>query len=109
MITSPYNVPRITPPSEHPRLMLRRGDIDRISRADRNSTAWKQFRELCEFPILGVGANPEKGTYHLKEYLALEAKALESLIENDEKKGWQDGRKPWVGWQQSQMIIYMRQ
>ena len=87
MITSPYNVPRITPPSEHPRLMLRRGDIDRISRADRNSTAWKQFRELCELPILGVGANPEKGTYHLKEYLALEAQALESLIENDEKKG----------------------
>ena len=87
MITSPYNVPRITPPGEHPRLMLRRGDIDRISRADRNSTAWKQYRELCEFPILGVGANPEKGTYHLKEYLALEAQALESLLENDGEKG----------------------
>ena len=87
MITSPYNVPRITPPGEHPRLMLRRGDIDRISRADRNSTAWKQYRELCELPILGVGANPEKGTYHLKEYLALEAQALESLLENDGEKG----------------------
>jgi heparin/heparan-sulfate lyase len=67
--------------------MLRRGDIDRISRADRNSTAWKQYRELCELPILGVGANPEKGTYHLKEYLALEAQALESLLENDGEKG----------------------
>ena len=29
--------------------------------------------------------------------------------ENKEKKAWYDGCKPWVGWQQSQMITYMRQ
>ena len=87
MIISPYKKPLITPPPEHPRLMLRREDLGRIASADRNSTAWRQYRELCEFPIEGKGAMPEKGTYHLKEYLALEAKALEALLENDEEKG----------------------
>ena len=87
MIISPYKKPPVTPPPEHPRLMLRRKDIERISCADRNSTAWRQYRELCEFSIDGKGAMPEKGTYHLKEYLALEAKALESLLENDAEKG----------------------
>lgn len=87
MIVSQYKKPPLTPPPEHPRLMLRREDLGRIARADRSSTAWKQYCELCEFPITGKGAMPEKGTYHLKEYLALEAKALESLLENDKKKG----------------------
>ena len=70
MIISPYKKPPVTPPPEHPRLMLRRKDLERISNADRNSTAWRQYRELCDFPILGIGAIPEKGTYHLKDYLA---------------------------------------
>ena len=87
MIISPYKQPPVTPPPEHPRVMLRRKDIERISCANRNSTAWRQYRELCEFPIRGEGAMPEKGTYHLKEYLALEAKALEALLENDREKG----------------------
>ncbi|MBQ2716786.1 MAG: heparinase II/III family protein, partial [Clostridia bacterium] len=34
-----------------------------------------------------VGAMPEKGTYHLKEYIALEAQALEALLEADREKG----------------------
>ena len=87
MINSPYKKPPVLPPSEHPRLMLRRADLGRIANADRNSTAWKLYRELCDFPILGEGAMPEKGTYHLKEYLALEAQALDYLLEDDSKKG----------------------
>ena len=87
MINSPYKKPPVLPPSEHPRLMLRRADLGRIANADRNSTAWKLYRELCDFPILGEGAMPEKGTYHLKEYLALEAQALDALISYDRKKG----------------------
>ena len=87
MIFSPYKKPPVTPSPEHPRLMLRRADLGRISSADRKSTAWRQYRELCEFPIEGRGAMPEKGTYHLKEYLALEAKALNALITDDSEKG----------------------
>ncbi|MBQ1195433.1 MAG: heparinase II/III family protein [Clostridia bacterium] len=87
MIISPYKKPPVTPPPEHPRLMLRRKNLERISNADRNSTAWRQYRELCEFPVCGEGAMRDKGTYHLKEYLALEAKALEALLENDGEKG----------------------
>ena len=30
MLQSPYHIPKVTPPAEHPRLMLRRKDIPRI-------------------------------------------------------------------------------
>ena len=87
MICSPYKIPPILPPPEHPRLMLRKKDISRIKEASEGTEAWRLYRELCDFPILGVGAMPEKGTYHLKEYIALEAQALEALLEADREKG----------------------
>lgn len=87
MILSPYKKPPVTPPDGHPRLMLRRADLPRIRDNAESTRAGELFRELCRFPIRGVGAMPEKGTYHLKEYLALEAQALEALIESDDKKG----------------------
>ena len=90
MLKSPYPIPPILPPAEHPRLMLRKQDLARI-RSNLNtqpgSTAVRLFRELCNFPIIGKGALPEKGTYHLKEYIALEAQALEALLEDDRQKG----------------------
>lgn len=87
MICSPYKIPPILPPAEHPRLMLRKNDISRIKEASKDTEAWRLYRELCDFPILGVGAMPEKGTYHLKEYIALEAQALDALISDDSGKG----------------------
>ena len=51
MISSPYAKPRITPPAEHPRVMLRRRDFDRILQnmtlpeCEREYAQWKQ---LCE-------------------------------------------------------------
>ena len=51
MIASPYAKPRITPPAEHPRVMLRRRDFDRILKnmtlpeCEREYAQWKQ---LCE-------------------------------------------------------------
>lgn len=87
MIFSPYKTPSIQPPPEHPRLMLRKNDISRIKEASKDTEAWRLYRELCDFPILGIGAMPEKGTYHLKEYIALEAQALDALISDDSGKG----------------------
>ncbi len=87
MISSPYKTPPIQPPSEHPRLMLRKKDIARIKEASAGTEAWRLYRELCDFEILGEGAMPERGTYHLKEYIALEAQALDALISDDREKG----------------------
>ena len=50
MITSPYNKPRITPPAEHPRVMLRRKDIIRsnpslaLENLDALAICWNTFR-----------------------------------------------------------------
>ncbi len=86
MIYSPYKTPPVLPPAEHPRLMLRKKDLPRIKEASDKTEAWRLFRELCDYPVVGEGAMPEKGTYHLKEYIALEAQALEALIEDDSQR-----------------------
>ena len=87
MLKSPYKTPTILPPAEHPRLMLRKEDIKRIKTASAGSVAEKLFSELCQFKIEGLGAEPARGTYHLKEYLALEARALKSLLDDDAELG----------------------
>lgn len=85
MLQSSYQIPEIIPPSEHPRLMFRKQDLPRIRKnlAENINQSSDLFQELCVYSIKGVGANPEYGTYHLKEYLALEAKALKSLLDHD--------------------------
>ena len=83
MLNSPYKIPPILPPAEHPRLMLRQEDIKRIKTASAGSVAEKLFLELCDFSIEGIGADEGRGSYHLKEYLALEARALRSLLDGD--------------------------
>lgn len=87
MLNSPYKIPPILPPAEHPRLMLRRSDLSRIGSASSGTVAEKLFSELCELSIEGKGADAERGTYHLREYLALEAKALKALLDGDDIKG----------------------
>ena len=89
MLNSPYSPVRIRPPAEHPRLMLRQKDLPRIRRNIDSSfhpDATMLFRHLVGTEIYGVGATPEFGTYHLKEYLALEAKALDALLSEDTQK-----------------------
>lgn len=86
MLISPYKKPYITPPVEHPRLMVRREDIDRIKEnfnREECREAVALWRELCEERILCKGADPEYGTYDLVEYLAVEAKALKALLSGD--------------------------
>ena len=89
MLNNIYPEPPILPPAEHPRLMLRKKDFERIRKniKEDKSGATRIFNELCGVQIKGEGANPDFGTYHLKEYLSVEAKALSALLEDDEKKG----------------------
>ena len=96
MINSPYNKPYICPPSEHPRLMVRAGDIDRIKK---NMTlpecrfSVSVWQELCEKKIECIGATPDFGTYDLSEYLSVEAKALRALLtktESDAREAIED-------------------
>ena len=90
MLENIYPEPSIVPPSEHPRLMLRRKDFDRVKHNIEKESpcgASGVFKELLSLEIKGKGANPDFGTYHLKEYEAVEAKALNALLFNDEKQG----------------------
>ena len=83
MLTSPYNKPTLLPPSDHPRLMVRAADLDRVRKnmtLPETQLAVKLWKELCDQPITCVGADPEYGTYDLSEYLSLEAKALKALL-----------------------------
>ena len=83
MLVSPYPKPLVTPPGEHPRLMLRADDLPRITenlkRAE-NAVAVSALDELCSYPIRGEGATPEYGSYHLAEVLAAEALAFRALL-----------------------------
>ena len=86
MLISPYKKPYIVPPSEHPRLMLRKSDIPRITEnisLPENLQAAKIIDELCNLPITGTGATPEYGTYNLAEVLACEALSFRALLKGD--------------------------
>lgn len=90
MLNHIYPAPPVLPPAEHPRLMLRKNDLPRIRRnmeKESCAPAAQIFRELCGLEIKGEGADPEFGTYHLKEYLAVEAKALKALLDHDAIRG----------------------
>lgn len=86
MIASPYAKPRITPPAEHPRVMLRRRDFDRILQnmtlpeCEREYAQWKQ---LCEKDLSEFEAVFQSGQYHSLLYIVLEAKALYALLYDD--------------------------
>jgi len=88
MITSPYTKPRITPPAEHPRVMLRRQDFDRIKtnmtlpECEREYAQWKS---LCDKDLSEFDAVFESGSYNSLLCITLEAKALAALLNDDEK------------------------
>ena len=87
MLNSPYKKPYITPPNSHPRLMVRREDVERVKNniaLPECKLAVELWQKLCQMPILCEGATPDYGTYDLAEYLALEAKALKALLSENE-------------------------
>jgi len=81
-------IKNIVPPAGHPRLMLLSEDIE-VVRANlhisENKLAYDLWMELCEAPITGKGATPEYGSYNLREYLAVEARAFRALLDQDNK------------------------
>jgi len=86
MISSPYRKPRITPPGEHPRVMLRRRDFDRI----RNNMTlpecereYAQWKFLCEKNLAEYEDAFVSGNYHSQLCIVLEAKALAALLTDD--------------------------
>ena len=90
MLKTNYPPPPVLPPEGHPRLMLREQDLDRVRQNLKEASPCQAalfFGTLCELDIRGEGADPAFGTYHLKEYLAVEAKALKALLDRDEARG----------------------
>ncbi len=89
MLKNIYPDPVITPPDTHPRLMLQKKDFERIRKSIKENScgASRMFNELCSLEIKGAGATPDFGTYHMKEYMSVEAKALNALLCDDEKAG----------------------
>jgi hypothetical protein len=83
MLESSYKKPYITPPGEHPRLMLRARDLPRIREnltLRENAEAVLIYEYLCSYPVSGLGATPEYSTYNLAEVLAAEALAFRALL-----------------------------
>ena len=83
MLESVYSKPYITPPGEHPRLMLRARDLPRIREnltRGENAEVVRIYEYLCSYPVSGLGATPEYSTYNLAEVLSAEALAFHALL-----------------------------
>ena len=86
MITSPYSKPRITPPAEHPRVMLRRADFDRIftnMTLPECAREYAQWQTLCAKSLSDFEEFFQSGAYHSLLCITLEAKALKALLYDD--------------------------
>ena len=84
MIVSPYPHPPVYPSCPHPRVMLREGDLTRVRQNIKNTPAVAaMWRTLCETPLVRAGATPAYGSYHLRDCLILEARALSCLLDPD--------------------------
>ena len=90
MLTSPYAPPRITPPAEHPRVLLRRKDFDRIRtnmtlpECERETALWQK---LCAMDFADLETPLATGAYHSLVCITLEAKALKALLDDDAEAG----------------------
>ena len=88
MMNSPYQKPYLTPPSFHPRLMVTEQDRERIQRNMKDpacALSAELCRQLCDWQVACQGETPEYGTYHLTEYLAVEAKAFRALMSGEQQ------------------------
>jgi len=97
VLVSPFVKPYITPPAEHPRLLVRGKQLEKLKLSfDKASSgapgcgdpvidraacdAARLVRELASLGLTGEGGTPEYGSYNLKEALAVEAKAFTALL-----------------------------
>ena len=89
MLTSPFKTPEITPPAEHPRLMLRKKHIPQIRENlshEENRRAYELWRYLCDTKLSQFEGDIEKGYYNGRLLAVIEARAFEALIYDDKAK-----------------------
>ena len=84
MITSPYHKPWLKPRGNyHPRLMVRKSRLDELRQnveLEKNSNAYRFYRQLLDLKLTCIGGTPERGTFDLHEYLSVEARAFRALL-----------------------------
>ncbi len=89
MLNSPYKKPYITPPAEHPRVMFRQSDKQRIVNNfehKENRRAYELWQRICKKDFRQFYDDIAAGKYNLMVCFMIESKAFEAWVENDEKK-----------------------
>ena len=89
MLNSPYKKPYITPPSEHPRVMFREKDRERIISNlshEENRRAFELWQRICKKDFRDFYDDITIGKYNLMVCFMIESKAFEAWVEEDETK-----------------------
>ncbi len=89
MLNSPYKKPYITPPSEHPRVMFRQSDKERIVTNFthvENRRAYELWQRICKKDFREFYDDIIAGKYNLMVCFMIESKAFEAWVEDDDKK-----------------------
>ena len=89
MLNSPYKKPYITPPNEHPRVMFRQSDKQRIVNNfehEENRRAYELWQRICKKDFRQFYDDIAAGKYNLMVCFMIESKAFEAWVEDDEKK-----------------------
>lgn len=89
MLNSPYKKPYITPPNEHPRVMFRQSDKQRIVNNfahEENRRAYELWQRICKKDFRQFYDDIATGKYNLMVCFMIESKAFEAWVEDDEKK-----------------------
>ena len=89
MLNSPYKKPYITPPAEHPRVMFKESDRQRIIgnfTHPENRRAYELWQRICKKDFRDFYDDISNGKYNLMVCFMIEAKAFEAWAEEDEAK-----------------------
>ena len=89
MLNSPYKKPYITPPTEHPRVMLRESDRERIISNlshEENRRAFELWQRICKKDFRDFYDDITIGKYNLMVCFMIESKAFEAWVEGSETK-----------------------
>lgn len=89
MLNSPYKKPYITPPNEHPRVMFRQSDKERIDNNFshiENHRAYDLWQRICKKDFRQFYDDIAIGRYNLMVCFMIEAKAFEAWVLDDDKK-----------------------
>ena len=87
MLKSPYKHPSVYPECEHPRLMLRQKDIERIKNnltLPENQRAYEMWQRVLKTNLTQFYDEINNGGYSSLVYLYIEAKAFDCLIYDKE-------------------------